>query len=127
MKKVIAFMAFLAFAVMGYAQAPRHLQGPRAKNYKPYLKSSPQVGSIAHIQVNPRKPKGPKAKHAKAWRADASTKYVPTGVKTYSRLIGPRYKNLRAWQEAPKPKVLIVEEKLPRKKQKQKNKSTVAP
>ena len=117
MKKVIALMGFLALATMGYTQAPKHLQGPRAKNYKPYLKSSPQVGSIAHIQVNPKKPKGPSAKHRKAWAPDDATRYRAAEVRRYTRWTGPGYKNLRPWQEAPKPKILIAKENPPTEQQ----------
>lgn len=125
MKKVITLMGFLALTAIVHAQAPKHLQGPRAKNYKPWLKSKSQAGKIAHIQVNPKKPKGPAAKHRKAWAPDAATQYRATGVRKYTRLTGPRYKNLRPWQEAPKPKVLIVQEEPP--VQQQKTKRTVAP
>lgn len=125
MKKVITLMGFLALTAIAYAQAPKHLQGPRAKNYKPWLKSNPQAGKVAHIQVNPKKPKGPAAKHRKSWAPNAATQYRETGVRKYRRLTGPRYKNLKPWQEAPKPKELIVQEKTP--DQQQKPKRIVAP
>lgn len=127
MKKVIALMGFLTLAAMGYAQAPKHLQGPRAKNYKPWLKSKPQVGSIAHIQVNPKKPKGPAAKHRKAWMPDSSSRYTATEVKKYRRLVGPRYKNLRPWQEAPQPKILVVKAEPSKKKAVKKSGQVIAP
>jgi len=110
-------MGFLALTAITYAQAPKHLQGPRAKNFKPWLKSNPQTGKIAHIQVSPKKPKGPAAKHRKAWAPDAATQYRATGVRKYRRLTGPRHKNLRPWQEAPKPKVLIVKGETPPQQQ----------
>lgn len=127
MKKVIALMACLTLAAMGYAQAPKDLQGPRAKNYKPWLKSKKQVGTIAHIQVNPKKPKGPAAKHRKSWMPDSSARYTATEVKKYRRLVGPRYKNLRPWQEAPKPKILVVQAEPAKKKVVKKSSQAIAP
>lgn len=127
MKEVIALLGFLTLAAMGYAQAPKHLQGPRAKNYKPWLKPKQQVGTIAHIQVNPKKPKGPAAKHRKARMPDSSTRYTATEVKKYKRLTGPRYKNLRPWQKAPEPKILVVKAEQAKQKAVKKPKQVIAP
>ena len=120
-------MGFLTLFVMGYAQAPKHLQGPKAKNYKPWLKSKRQVGTIAHIQVNPKKPKGPAAKHRKAWRPDSSTGYTATEVKKYRRINWSSLQNLRPWQEAPQPKILIVKAEQAKQKTAKKSRQVIAP
>ncbi len=108
MKKVIALMGFLALAAMGYAQVPRHLQGPRAKNYKPWLKSKSPANTIAHIQVTAKKSKKSPAKSAKALRPVVTHRHFIANVWKGGRLFGPHYKNLKPWQKASLSTVLVA-------------------
>ncbi|MBX2870945.1 MAG: hypothetical protein KTR30_02570 [Saprospiraceae bacterium] len=107
MKKVIALMGMLTLAAMGYAQIPRHLQGPRAKNYKPWLKSKSKA-NIAHIQVSVKKTKKTPVKSLKATRLVAPHRHFIANVWKGGRLFGPHYKNLKPWQKASLSKVLVA-------------------
>lgn len=107
MKKVIALMAFLTLAVMGYTQVPKHLTGPRAKNYKSWLKSKSKA-NIAHIEVSVKKSTKTPVKSLKATRLVSPHRHFVANVWRGGRLFGPHYKNLKPWQKASLSKVLVA-------------------
>ncbi|NRB49440.1 MAG: hypothetical protein HRU41_17305 [Saprospiraceae bacterium] len=107
MKKVIALMAFLTLAAMGYTQVPRHLTGPKAKNYKPWLKSKSKA-NLAHIQVSVKKSQKMPVKSLKATRLVSPHRHFVANVWRGGRVFGPHYKNLKPWQKASLSKVLVA-------------------
>lgn len=98
MKKYSVFiLAFFFTIVLGNAQAFNDLQGPAAKNYKPWKDNSKKT--TAMVNVKPNDKQGPAFKNAKAW--ELNTAKVPLISKPVleEREFGPKAKNRQPWKK----------------------------
>ncbi|NRB50547.1 MAG: hypothetical protein HRU41_22955 [Saprospiraceae bacterium] len=117
MKRIITVMGLLAMVSIVHAQAPRHLKGPAAKNYKPW-QDKQQVGKIPVAKITPERLQGPAAKNQKAWEKNRNANYIQASTRSYyAKLKGPKYKNQKPGQLRNKAKGIIAEEDRPKKKE----------
>ncbi|MFK7979632.1 MAG: hypothetical protein AB8G86_06600 [Saprospiraceae bacterium] len=96
MKKLIIFSCLFLVASIGFSQSNTRLQGPKAKNHKPWMNKN-KTSSIVYVE-NKKPLKGPKAKNAKPWHQKKEGEYlqiVATGNRSF--LKGPRAKNAKYW------------------------------
>lgn len=100
MKKLIIFSCLFFMASIGFSQSNARLQGPKAKNHKPWMNKN-KTSSIAYVE-NKKSLKGPKAKNAKPWHQKKEGEYLQT-VATGNRsfLKGPSAKNAKHWLFTP--------------------------
>ncbi|MFK7983481.1 MAG: hypothetical protein AB8G86_26105 [Saprospiraceae bacterium] len=97
MKKLIIFSCLFFVASIWFFQSNSRLQGPKAKNHKPWMNKT-KTSSIVYVE-NKQYLKGPKAKNAKPWHQKKEGEYLQT-VATGNRsfLKGPSAKNTKYWQ-----------------------------
>ncbi|NET35993.1 MAG: hypothetical protein F6K19_28860 [Cyanothece sp. SIO1E1] len=118
MKRIITALGFLALVSIVHAQAPRHLKGPAAKNYKPWQDKQQQVGKIPVAKITPERLQGPAAKNQKAWEKNGNANYLQASTRTYyADLKGPKYKNRKPSQLRNKSKGILAEEDRPKKQE----------
>ncbi len=97
MKKLIIVNFLLLVASFVFAQSNNKLQGPAAKNAKPWHKKS-KKNKVFFIK-NKTFLKGPAAKNAKPWHKEAATSQFYVEVENTNRhnLKGPKAKNFKPW------------------------------
>lgn len=97
MKKLIVISCMMMIASIGFGQNNTKLQGPKAKNAKPWMKKSKRP-TVVYLKDRTFL-KGPAAKNAKPWhKKDSSQTYVKVGITNRHTFKGPKAKNLKAWQ-----------------------------
>lgn len=97
MKKMAIFLCLIALAVIGQAQAPAHLTGPAAKNYKSWQKQSSQADRLILVTVNKPPLTGPAAKNRPLpQRTNQQDLQVVSTKKSSPKVMGPLYKNRRS-------------------------------
>ena len=87
---------FLALNV-SYAQST-NLQGPAAKNYKPW-KQSP-VEKVVMINVAETPQKGPAFKNSRPWSRDVEQVQVSNAWVAREKVTGPKAKNRKPWRNS---------------------------
>ncbi len=96
MKKLIIISCLLMIASIGFSQNNTRLQGPKAKNAKPWMKKS-KTATVVYLK-NKEFLKGPAAKNAKPWhKKDSNQTYVEVGTTNRHTLKGPKAKNMKPW------------------------------
>lgn len=96
MKKLIIAVCLLIIANFGFSQSNARLQGPAAKNAKPWTKKS-KTSKIVYVQQKDFL-KGPDAKNAKPWsKKDSNQVYAEVQSGNQLNLKGPRAKNFKPW------------------------------
>ncbi len=103
MKNVIIALAFLFVASISHAQTNKDLQGPAAKNHKPWIGKTNATTPAIVITDYSKRLQGPAAKNHKPWMGNKSKKYtlIQTTDKNI-RLKGPKAKNHKPWMKVPK-------------------------
>lgn len=119
MKKLMVFLCFLMMGGVAMAQAPKHLKGPAAKNYKYWQDKDKNDQSGSTLVAHENKPQltGPAAKNRKAWDKDKNQKFraVKSG-NLHKDLKGPKYKNMHPWERV-ETEASDVADELPKKKE----------
>ncbi len=116
MKRIITVLGLLTLVSIVHAQAPKHLKGPAAKNYKPW-QDQQQVGKIPVVRITPERLQGPAAKNQKAWEKSRNANYLQASTRSYyTDLKGPRYKNRKPGQLRNKARSILAEEDQPTRK-----------
>ena len=86
----------LMIANFGFSQSNSRLQGPAAKNAKPWHKKN-NKSKVVYTENN-KKLQGPAAKNAKPWhKKDTSQVEVAIGSTNRHQLKGPKAKNFKPW------------------------------
>jgi hypothetical protein len=94
MKKLpLLILAFFFTIFVVNAQAFKDLQGPAAKNYKPWKDNSKKT--TAEVSVTPNEKQGPAFKNAKAWEQDSEMVALVSRPVSEEREFGPKAKNRR--------------------------------
>lgn len=97
MKKLGIFSYFFLVAIVGFSQSSGNLQGPKAKNTKPWMAKS----EITKVVFSDKKVlvKGPKAKNTKPSQSKKMS-FTERDVITRNQnnLKGPKAKNTKPWQ-----------------------------
>lgn len=97
MKKIPLFiLAFFLTIFVVNAQAFKDLQGPAAKNYKPWKDNSKKT--TAMVNVTPNEKQGPEFKNAKAWEPEAEKVALVSRPVQEEREFGPKAKNRQPWK-----------------------------
>lgn len=97
MKKMAIFLCLMGMAVIGMAQAPAHLKGPAAKNYKPWKDRTAQPDNMTLVTVEKAELTGPAAKNRPTHqRQEGQYLQVVSLGKSTPQLMGPQYKNRNA-------------------------------
>ena len=118
MKRIITALGFLALVSMVQAQAPKHLKGPAAQNYKPWQDKQQQIGKTPVVKINSKRLQGPAAKNQKAWEKSGSANYLQASTRPYyADLKGPKYKNRKPGQLGKKSNGILAEEDRPKKQE----------
>lgn len=98
MKKIPLFiLAFFLTVFVVNAQAFKDLQGPAAKNYKPWKDKSEKT--IAMVSVTPNEKQGPAFKNAKAWEQESEKVGLLSRPVSEEREFGPKAKNRLQWKK----------------------------
>ncbi|WP_113925158.1 hypothetical protein [Cognataquiflexum aquatile] len=97
MKKIPLFiLAFFLTIFVVNAQAFKDLQGPAAKNYKPWKDNSKKT--TAMVNVTPNEKQGPAFKNAKAWEMETEKVALVSRPVSDEREFGPKAKNRQPWK-----------------------------
>jgi|GEM_PF-854265 len=103
MKNVIIALAFLFAASISHAQTQKGLQGPAAKNYKPWKEKTKAITPAIVITDHSKRLQGPAAKNHKPWMDNNDKKYILVQTTDRNlRLKGPAAKNHKPWMPIPK-------------------------
>lgn len=98
MKKLsIMFVVFFFTIFVSNAQAFKDLQGPAAKNYKPWKDNSKKT--TAMVAVTPNDKQGPSFKNAKAWEQESEKVALLSRPVSGERVFGPKAKNRQPWKK----------------------------
>jgi hypothetical protein len=98
MKKLsIMFVAFFFTIFVSNAQAFKDLQGPAAKNYKPWKDNSKKT--TAMVAVTPNDKQGPAFKNANAWEQESAKVPLISRPVREEREFGPKAKNRQPWKK----------------------------
>ena len=97
MKKLICcFFAMTIFAAVSYAQTSSNLQGPKAKNYKPWKDNAEKSAVVYMAETSGKRVTGPAAKNRKpGYRNSPAASYLAVTSKSTDRITGVRAKNPR--------------------------------
>lgn len=96
MKKLIIVSCMLLIASLGFSQSNPRVQGPAAKNAKPWDKTSKKTEVV--FVKNKKFLKGPAAKNAKPWeKNNTSQAYAAIERSNRHKLKGPQAKNFKPW------------------------------
>mgnify|MGYP000439294860 CR=1 FL=1 len=96
MKNLIIVSCMLLIANFGFSQSTPRLQGPAAKNAKPWQNKSKKSEVV--IVKDKKFLKGPAAKNAKPWeKNDTSQAYAAVKRDNRHKLKGPQAKNFKPW------------------------------
>lgn len=103
MKNVIIVLTFLFVASISHAQTHKDLQGPAAKNHKPWTGKNNATTPAIVIADHSKRLQGPAAKNYKPWMGNKNKKYVLVQTTDKNlRLKGPKAKNHKPWMSIPK-------------------------
>ena len=91
------FVVFFFTIFVSNAQAFKDLQGPAAKNYKPWKDNSKKT--TAMVAVTPNDKQGPSFKNAKAWEQDSEKVTLVSNPVSEERELGPKAKNRKPWKK----------------------------
>jgi hypothetical protein len=98
MKNIPLFiLAFFFTIFVANAQAFKDLQGPAAKNYKPWKDNSKKT--TAMVSVTPNEKQGPAFKNAKAWEQETAKVPLISRPVREEREFGPKAKNRQPWKK----------------------------
>lgn len=98
MKKFSVFtLAFFFTIIIVNAQAFKDLQGPAAKNYKPWKDNSKKT--IAMVSVTPNENQGPAFKNSKVWDQETAKTPLISRPVVEEREFGPKAKNRQPWKK----------------------------
>lgn len=98
MKNALIVWTLLLFTSIGQAQTHNGLQGPAAKNYKPWMHKTKASTPVFLVSTPNERLQGPAAKNYKPWldkKANKESIVQTTDKKT--RLQGPKAKNYKPW------------------------------
>ena len=97
MKNLIWILAIMVGSSMA-AQKKNDLQGPEAKNYKPWQHKAKSTTVVSTSNKN--KLTGPAYKNYKPWQDnDKQKSYAIVTDNKRNKLKGPAYKNYKPWQD----------------------------
>jgi hypothetical protein len=112
MKKLATTTLAILF-IVALAPAQSRLQGPRAKNFKPWMNEQPVTPTVI---IDSEQLSGPAAKNFHPWEADSTDDMiVVTSGSPREGLTGPAAKNFSPWMrdeenESPSEMIAVVEE-----------------
>ena len=97
MKSLNFAIALLACSMLVVGQTQKGLKGPRAKNFKPWMKETADVVVLKESSL--KNLKGPAFKNHKAWKSDEEQPTQLLATKPRSRVTGPEAKNRKPWEK----------------------------
>lgn len=97
MKNLVWILAIMVGSSV-YAQKQNQLQGPEAKNYKPWKYET--EATVVVNKSSKKDLKGPEAKNFKPWKDENSTETIAIVTDNKRRkLQGPAAKNYKPWRD----------------------------
>ena len=95
MKTLIISAALTLGCLVSFGQGKGDLQGPAAKNYKPWKDKSEKTTLVTKAKT--RDLKGPQAKNAKTWEIKDNNLVAVKSVANKPK--GPEAKNQKIWED----------------------------
>lgn len=89
-------LAFFFTIFLVNAQAFKDLQGPAAKNYKPWKDNSKKTSAM--VNVTPNEKQGPAFKNEKVWEQENEKVQLISIPAREEREFGPKAKNRKPWK-----------------------------